>query len=58
MFTYQKNQRFFAQIANGLEELGAQELSQLGHRCCAFVSAGCISLRIKPYYIASIIQPG
>lgn len=30
MFTYQKNQRFFAQIANGLEELGAQELSQLG----------------------------
>ena len=32
MFTYQyqKNQRFFAQIANGLEELGAKELLQLG----------------------------
>ncbi len=30
MFAYQKNQRFFAQIANGLEELGKQELSSLG----------------------------
>ena len=30
MFTYQKNQRFFAQIASGLEELGAKELAELG----------------------------
>lgn len=30
MFAYQKNQRFFAQIANGLEELGAEELAQIG----------------------------
>lgn len=30
MFAYQKTQRFFAQIANGLEELGAKELTRLG----------------------------
>jgi len=30
MFAYQKNQRFFAQVASGLEELGAQELLRLG----------------------------
>lgn len=30
MFAYQKNRRFFAQIAHGLEELGVQELSRLG----------------------------
>lgn len=30
MFAYQKNQRFFAQIADGLEALGVQELRELG----------------------------
>ncbi|MCK5227335.1 MAG: class I SAM-dependent RNA methyltransferase, partial [Desulfobulbaceae bacterium] len=30
MFTYQKTNRYFAQIASGLEELGATELSELG----------------------------
>ena len=30
MFTYQKNQRFFAQIANGLEKIGGKELESLG----------------------------
>ncbi len=30
MFEYQKSYRFFAQIAGGLEQLGAQELSELG----------------------------
>lgn len=30
MFEYQKSFRFFAQIAGGLEELGCQELSELG----------------------------
>jgi putative N6-adenine-specific DNA methylase len=30
VFAYQKNGRFFAQIAHGLEELGQQELSRLG----------------------------
>ncbi len=30
MFAYQKNQRFFAKIAGGLEALGVQELTQLG----------------------------
>ncbi len=32
MFEYQKSLRFFAQIAGGLEELGCQELSELGAR--------------------------
>ncbi|MBU0730049.1 MAG: class I SAM-dependent RNA methyltransferase [Proteobacteria bacterium] len=30
MFNYEKTDRFFAQIANGLEELGAEELASLG----------------------------
>ncbi len=30
MFAYQKNHRFFAQIANGLEQLGREELTSLG----------------------------
>ena len=30
MFAYQKNQRFFAQIAHGLEKIGADELESLG----------------------------
>lgn len=30
MFAYQKNQRFFAQISDGLEALGGQELERLG----------------------------
>jgi putative N6-adenine-specific DNA methylase len=29
-FSYQHNNRFFAQIADGMEELGSQELQQLG----------------------------
>ena len=29
-FEYQKNQRFFAQVAGGLEELGAEEIRDLG----------------------------
>jgi putative N6-adenine-specific DNA methylase len=32
MFTYQKSGRYFAQVAKGLEELGRQELHQLGAR--------------------------
>lgn len=32
MYEYQKNNRFFAQIADGIKELGVQELSQLGAR--------------------------
>ena len=32
MFQYQDNQRFFAQIAGGLEEEGAKELTELGAR--------------------------
>ncbi len=30
MFDYQRNHRYFAQIAGGMEELGAEELSELG----------------------------
>lgn len=30
MFTYQKTDRYFGQISEGLEELGCQELNQLG----------------------------
>lgn len=30
MFAYQKTQRFFAQIASGLEKIGAEELESLG----------------------------
>jgi putative N6-adenine-specific DNA methylase len=30
MFTYQKTNRYFAQISNGLEELGEEELQRLG----------------------------
>ena len=30
MFAYQKNHRFFAQVADGLEDLGGKELAQLG----------------------------
>ncbi len=30
MFAYQKNNRYFAQIADGLEELGAAEIEELG----------------------------
>jgi putative N6-adenine-specific DNA methylase len=30
VFAYQQNQRYFAQIAEGLEELGAEELRKLG----------------------------
>ena len=30
MFAYQKNQRFFAQVADGLEEAGGRELEALG----------------------------
>jgi len=30
MFAYQKNNRYFAQIADGLEELGAAEIEDLG----------------------------
>ncbi len=32
MFTYQKSGRFFAQIAEGLEDLGKEELQELGAR--------------------------
>ncbi|MBW2522484.1 MAG: class I SAM-dependent RNA methyltransferase, partial [Deltaproteobacteria bacterium] len=32
MFSYQKSGRYFAQVATGLEELGRQELQQLGAR--------------------------
>lgn len=32
MYAYQKNKLFFAQIADGIKELGAQELSELGAR--------------------------
>jgi putative N6-adenine-specific DNA methylase len=32
MFLYQKSQRYFAQIADGLEELGREELEALGAR--------------------------
>jgi putative N6-adenine-specific DNA methylase len=32
MFLYQQNHRYFAQIADGLEEPGAQELARLGAR--------------------------
>ncbi|HDZ83695.1 MAG TPA: class I SAM-dependent RNA methyltransferase, partial [Nitrospirae bacterium] len=30
MYEYQKNNRYFAQIADGIKELGVQELSELG----------------------------
>ena len=30
MFTYQKNQRFFAQVVDGLEEAGSKELEDIG----------------------------
>ena len=30
MFTYQKNSRYFAQLAEGLDELGRIELQNLG----------------------------
>lgn len=30
MYEYQKNKRYFAQIADGIKELGAEELSELG----------------------------
>jgi 23S rRNA (guanine2445-N2)-methyltransferase len=30
MFTYQKNHRFFAQVADGLEEAGSKELENIG----------------------------
>ena len=30
MYEYQRNKQFFAQIADGIKELGAQELSELG----------------------------
>ncbi len=30
MYEYQKNKRFFAQIADGIKELGVQELTELG----------------------------
>lgn len=30
MYEYQKNNRYFAQIADGIKELGAEELSELG----------------------------
>ena len=30
MFTYQKSGRYFAQIAEGLEDLGKKELQELG----------------------------
>ncbi len=32
MYDYQKNRQFFAQIANGIKELGAEELTRLGAR--------------------------
>ena len=32
MYEYQKNNRFFAQIADGIKELGVQELTDLGAR--------------------------
>ena len=32
MYEYQRNNRYFAQIADGIKELGAQELSELGAR--------------------------
>ena len=32
MYEYQKNNRFFAQIADGIEELGTEELHELGAR--------------------------
>ncbi len=38
MFSYQKNNRYFAQIADGLEELGRKEMQELG------------ALDIKPIY--------
>jgi putative N6-adenine-specific DNA methylase len=38
IFAYQKNQRFFAQIADSLEELGTEELSRLG------------AIEVKPSY--------
>ena len=31
-FAYRNNQRFFAQIADGLEEEGAEELTALGSK--------------------------
>ena len=30
MFTYQKSSRYFAQIAEGLDDLGRKELQELG----------------------------
>jgi putative N6-adenine-specific DNA methylase len=30
MYEYQKNNRYFAQIADGIKELGVQELTELG----------------------------
>ena len=30
MYTYQKTNRYFGQIATGLEELGSEELLELG----------------------------
>ena len=32
MFDYQQHHRYFAQVAGGMEELGAEELSELGAR--------------------------
>ena len=41
MFLYQQNQRYFAQIAEGLEEPGAEELRRLGAREIRPPTAAC-----------------
>lgn len=61
MYLYQKNKRFFAQISEGIEKLGAEELDELGaenietiHRGIYFTAEKNILYRIN--YNARIIS--
>ena len=55
MYEYQKNKNYFAQVAEGIKELGSRELAELGALNITPEYGGLYLMPIKKRFTASII---
>ena len=58
IYNYQMSNRFFAQIADGMDELGVEELTGLGAQDVKPTFRGCIFPLTMRHSTASITLPG